>query len=286
MTNILSIKVKTEKRKLIMNNTKITRAIGGIDDELIERAAPKNNTHRKINASWLKWAIPAAACLVLTAALVIPMLNNNENIYKDFNLVMSTGVNLRHIDDPPQILTSFSLVDLTEEELFSDWVGTERVIFEGTIKKVDNIEMSFSGGMLWYRAIAQIEIGDVYRGNIESGSIIYVLLHSPVGRDDVWVSDSSVSSQMTEGTTGIFLPTRYKEDSVMTWDGDKNILYWQEVAQFGFGDGERHAFLDKPDGVVFSRWAYKSILDFESIEGEPTMDEVRQYVISMIEKYQ
>jgi len=268
-----------------MNNTKIIRAIGGIDDELIERAAPKNNTLRKNNISWLKWAAPAAACLILTAAIIIPMQRSNENIDKDFNLVLSTGVTVGYIENPPEVIVSFSLVELTEEELFSDWVGTERVIFEGTIKKVDNIEMSFSGGMLWYRAIAQIEVGDVYHGNIEPGSIISVLLHSPVGRSDVWVSDSSVSTQMTEGTTGIFLPTRYNEDSVMTWDGDENILYLQEVAEFGFGDGERHAFLDKPDGVVFSRWAYKSISEYEAIEGAPTMDEIRQYVISMVELY-
>jgi len=268
-----------------MNNTKIIRAIGGIDDELIERAAPKNNTLRRNNISGLKWVAPAAACLILTAVLAIPRQSNNGNVDKDFNLVLSSGVTVSYIENPPEISVSFSLVELTEEELFSDWVGTERVIFEGTIKKVDNIEMSFSGGMLWYRAIAQIEVSEVYHGNIEPGSTISVLLHSPVGRSDVWVSDSRVSSQMTEGTTGIFLPTRYNEDSVMTWDGDENILYLQEVAEFGMGDGERHAFLNKPDGVVFSRWAYKSISDYESIEGEPTMDEVRKYVISMIEKY-
>ena len=89
---------------------------------------------------------------------------------------------------------------------------------------------------------------------------------------------------MTEGTTGIFLPIRYNEDAVLS-DGNENVLYWQEVAEFGLGDGERHAFLDKPDGVLFSRWAYLSILDFEAVEGAPTMDEIREYVVSMIEKY-
>jgi len=267
-----------------MNNTKIIRAIGGIDDELIERAAPKSNTLRRNNVSWLKWAIPAAACLVLTAALVIPMLNSNGNIDKDFVLVMSTGATVSYIENPPDVSTSFSLVDLTEEELFSDWVGAERVIFEGVIMKVDNIVLTLSDGNIFYRAIAHIEVDVVYHGNIEPGEVITVLLHSPVGRSDVWVSDSRVSSQMTEGTKGIFLPTRYDENAVLS-DGNENLLYWQEVAEFGMGDGERHAFLNKPDGVVFSRWAYKSILDYESIEGEPTMDEVRQYVVSMIEKY-
>ena len=267
-----------------MNNTKIIRAIGSIDDELIERAAQKNYTLRKNNVSWFKWVAPAAACMLLTAALVIPMFNGSDNIDKDFNLVISTGVNISYVNDPPLVKNSFSLADLTERELFSDWFGAQRVIFEGVIKKVDNIVISLSPGSLWYMAIAHIEVDTVYHGNIEPGEIITVLLPSPVGRSDVHVSDSRVSSQMTEGTKGIFLPIRYNEDAVLS-DGNENVLYWQEVAEFGLGDGERHAFLEKPDGVLFSRWAYLSILDFEAVEGAPTMDEIREYVISMIEKY-
>ena len=267
-----------------MSNTKIIRAIGGVDDALIERAAPKTGVVQKNYISWLKWAIPVAACLILTVSILIPLLNNNESIDNDFNFVLSTGVTVSYIENPPDVSVSFSLVGLTEEELFSDWVGAERVIFEGVIKKVDNIVLSLSDKSLWYKAIVYIEVDVVYHGNIESGSIITVLLPSPVGRSDVWVSDSRVSSQMTEGTRGIFLPTRYNESSVMS-DGNENIIYWQEIAEFGLGDGERHAFLDKSDGIVFARWAYLSILYFEAIEGEPTMDEIRQYVISMVERY-
>jgi len=267
-----------------MNNTKIIRAVGSVDDELIERAYPKVSIEKRNNITWLKWGLPVAACLALTVSILVPLLRNNGNISNDFDLTMSSGATVSYIDDPPLIMSSFSLVGLTEEELFSDWAGAERVIFEGVIKKVDNIVISLSQGNLWYMAIAHIEADTVYHGNIEPGSIITVLLPSPVGRDDVWVSDSGVSSQMTEGTTGIFLPIRYNEDAVLS-DGNENVLYWQEVAEFGLGDGERHAFLDKPDGVLFSRWAYLSILDFEAVEGAPTMDEIREYVVSMIEKY-
>jgi len=267
-----------------MNNSKIIRAIGGVDDDLIERAATKISVAQKNNIAWLKWAIPVAACLILTVSIIIPLFNKNENIDKDFNLVLSTGVTVSYIENPPDVFGNYSLVELTEKELFSDWLGAERVIFEGVIKKVDNIELSLSPGSLWYMAIAQIEVDVVYKGNIKQGEIITVLLQSPVGRSDVCVSDSRVSSQMTEGTRGIFMPTRYDESSVMS-DGNENVIYWQEIADFGIGDGERHAFLDKPDGVVFARWAYQSIQDFEAIEGAPKMDEIRQYVIFMVEKY-
>jgi len=268
-----------------MNNTKIIRAIGSVDDELIERAYPKiSAVNKRSSIMWLKWAVLAAACLALTVSILVPLLNNNENTGDDFDLTMSSGVTVKYIDDPPQNFASFSLVGLTEEELFSDWAGAERVIFEGVIKKVDNIVISLSPGSLWYNAIAHIEVDTVYHGDIEPGEVITVLLPSPVGKNEVYVSDSRVSSQMTEGTKGIFLPIRYNENAVLS-EESKNVLYWQEVAKFGLGDGERHAFLDKPDGVVFSRWAYLSIVDFEAVEGAPTMDEIRLYVISMVEKY-
>jgi hypothetical protein len=56
---------------------KILRAIGGIDDELIERAAPKENAARAVVcAPWLKWAVPVAACLILSAAAAMSILRN------------------------------------------------------------------------------------------------------------------------------------------------------------------------------------------------------------------
>jgi len=294
-----------------MNNTLIIHAIGSIDDELIERAAPKNkkrttsksNTAKKRKPLWSKWAVPAAACLVLAVAIILPLSISNgknggdfnsaqtgENINsaqtnESINLILSGGVTITHLDEPPAITSSISLVHLTEEELFADWAGMERVIFEGIVKKIDNIAISF--GSEGYRdhllAIAHIEAGVVYSGKIEQGEIVTVLLPAPVGRSDIWVEDSSVSSQMTEGTKGIFLPVRYNENSI--WEENGNTLYLQEIVEFGMLDGERHAFLDKPDGVVFMRDAYISIPDYENVKGAPTMDEIRQYVISMLERY-
>ncbi|GHV42490.1 hypothetical protein FACS189490_11580 [Clostridia bacterium] len=57
-----------------MKNDKILRAIGGIDEELIERAAPKKRVRRVIFAPWLKWAMPVAACLVIAVAIAVPQL--------------------------------------------------------------------------------------------------------------------------------------------------------------------------------------------------------------------
>ena len=67
-----------------MNNNKIIRTIGGIDDELIERAALKNKKPRNKFTLWLKWILPAAACLIIAVVITVPILNNNEFDKQDF----------------------------------------------------------------------------------------------------------------------------------------------------------------------------------------------------------
>ncbi|MHB8061793.1 MAG: hypothetical protein ACYDG2_04030 [Ruminiclostridium sp.] len=50
------------------------RAIGKIDDDLVERAAPKNKVVRVTFAPWLKGAGPIAACMVIAIAVALPQL--------------------------------------------------------------------------------------------------------------------------------------------------------------------------------------------------------------------
>ena len=250
-----------------MKNTKIIRAIGGIDDELIERAGKKKANKRKIFAPWLKWAAPAAVCLLL-AIIAIPFLGSDGN----FELPLSSGVKVSHIKKPPNIHVSHSLVYLTEEELFAEsYHGYEIVIFEGKVKDVSNIEMNFNGHKT-YQAIAEIEVTETIRGNIFAGEVITILLPAPVNMN-VWVSDTEVSSQITQGTTGIFMPIRYDETSIISMNDA--TLFLSEIAGFGMLDGERWAFLETANSLTFARWAY------ESIAAAKTMDEVRQYIITM-----
>ena len=60
-----------------MSNTALLRAIGGVGDDLIERAAPINKAVRSKTVPWtmpwFKWAVPAAACLALVIIGAIVM---------------------------------------------------------------------------------------------------------------------------------------------------------------------------------------------------------------------
>ena len=63
-----------------MKDDKILRAIGNIDEDLIDRAAPtnyglpKDKSVRVTFAPWLRWAAPVAACLIIAVAIAVPTL--------------------------------------------------------------------------------------------------------------------------------------------------------------------------------------------------------------------
>ena len=53
-----------------MTSMNIYRCLGGIDPELIARAAPAEIPRRKKKKGWIKWAFLAAACLALVICIV------------------------------------------------------------------------------------------------------------------------------------------------------------------------------------------------------------------------
>jgi hypothetical protein len=57
-----------------MKNEKPLYTIGEIDDDIIQKAAPKAKRVKRL--SWIKWGV-VAACLALVLTVVIPMLTNN-----------------------------------------------------------------------------------------------------------------------------------------------------------------------------------------------------------------
>jgi hypothetical protein len=229
----------------------------------------------------IKRFVPVTACLLVALAIAIPFLNNRS----DFDLALSNGVKVRFVDNMPAIYGSAELVWLSEEELFAEkHHDREIVAFEGTVIEVENIVIDFGditdiqGIHKNYLALATIEVSEVFRGDMEVGEQITVLLPAPVliTGDEMRSSESSVSSQMTVGTRGIFMPFKYDETSFMEENG--NRFYYIEIAEYGLGDGERWAFLEKGEGVLFCRDAYESIAE------ATTLEEVREYVKVMLEK--
>ena len=184
--------------------------------------------------------------------MAIPFLNRGGG---DFDLKLSNGVKVNYVNNPPAIANKADLVWLTEDELFAaNILGYEIVAFEGTVKEVRNIVCDYNGRKD-YRAIATIDVSEVLRGRLEAGNTVTVLLPAPVGAN-LQVEDTGVSSQISAGTTGIFLPIKYDETSIREENG--RTLALLDLADYGLPDGERWMFIETADGLVYCRDAYPS----------------------------
>lgn len=247
-----------------MRGREMLETIENLDPAYIENAARKPKSRRN---DWVKW-VAIAACLAIVLAVGAPVFLPQYQIQLSEK---SVGVTARFTNIPINFGSADSLVYLTEEELFTEF---DTAIFKGKITDISNIVLDFNGSKN-HRAIAEIQIEEVYRGECKVGETVNVLLPCPVATQ-FWVSDTEIVSKMTVGMTGIFMPMVYDENSMRQENGATLML--QDIADYGFPDGTRYAFLNTESGLVFSRTAY------ESISEAKTLEEIEKYVIMMIEK--
>ena len=253
-----------------MTKKTISDAVTNISAEYIEKAADYSAKKKSDKPVWFKLGT-MAACLALVCAIGIPMLNNRGD--RIFLSDASKNVNVKYTDNAAmQASISGDLIPLTEEELFT---GYNTAVFKGTVMKISNIEIDYNG-FTDYRAIAEIRVDTLYRGDCKAGDTVSVLLPCSI-QENVWVEDTGVVSRMREGTVGIFMPKQYDETSITKMNGA--VLALNDIADYGFPDGERYAFLETSDGIVFDVNTYKSIADVT------TLDEVAKYVENMVSEY-
>lgn len=250
-----------------MTKETLFEALNDLDDAHIAQAEASPSKKRR----WRAWA-GLAACLVLAAgALLWRSVGPGGGVTAE-QLPLSDasqGVTVRYGSPIFSTSTSTDLAYLTEEELFTEF---DTAIFWGTVTQIDNIVLDFNGSQN-YRALAQIQVEKSYRGPWQAGDTVTVLLPGPV-IDGVWVEDTEVISQLAVGTRGIFMPMVYDETSVREENGATLAL--RDIADGGLPDGERYAFLETADGLVFYRWAYPSIQDADSLE------DIEAYILEMI----
>ena len=240
--------------------------MGQVDEGLIESAEAVDE--KKKPPHWLKWGSIAAA-VTLAVLVSLPLLGGANNIELGDR---SIGVTVKHTNiDPNKRQAENMLIYLTEEELFTHW---ETAIFEGTVKKVDNIVLDFNGAKE-YRALAEVSVERVYRGELTAGETAVILLPCSVV-NGVWVEDTDTVIATQEGKRGIFMPIVYDDDSYFEYNGA--TLYLNELAPYGFADGLRYIFWDTASGAVYAKNAYPSL------EGVRSFDEIREYVVEMIAK--
>lgn len=207
----------------------------------------------------------------VTCALILLLCIFSINNKSDFKLPNSTGkVSVKYVKRHPNYMVNADLAWLTEEELFNKF-NTE--IYAGTVVDIKNIEINFNGHKD-YKAIAKIQIDKNYRGSKNIGDVISIIIPCPID-NNIWVEDTDVVSKLRVGTKGIFMPTKYDDNSYIEMNGAR--VYYLDIAEYGFADGVRYAFLETEDGIIFERHAYESIKNANSLE------EIEEYIIRMIE---
>lgn len=249
-----------------MNPKKFSEAMSELDNRYIDEAVRYRKSGKK--HSYIRWAA-SAACLAFIIAVAATIADRAQNQIKLSD--NSSNVTARYTSKPFFVQDSSSLIFLTEEELFTHF---NTAIFKGRILNLNNIELDFNGEKN-YRAIAEIEVETVYRGSCNAGDTVSVLLSCPVMKG-FWVEDAETVSSMETGMTGIFMPIIYDDTSIREQNGARLAL--KDIADYGFADGVRYAFLETEDGLVFSRSSYESISD------AATLDEIENYILNMLGK--
>lgn len=139
-----------------------------------------------------------------------------------------------------------------------------------TVTYTEHVPPSFSSGSLNY-AYSEEEIFSmpdtaVFKGTVTSIQNI----------ENLWVEDTDTIAALETGMTGIFMPMIYDENSVLEENGA--TLFLKDIADYGFYDGVRFAFLETDHGLVFDRSTYQSIAQAQNL------DEIEDYILKMLEK--
>ena len=249
-----------------MNAKKFSDAMSELAPKYVDEALNYKKKAKK--PGWIKWGV-LAACLTVLIVGVFSVKQQRNQISLSSN---STNVTAYYTNNPFLVANSSdSLVFLTEEELFTTF---NTAIFKGTVSEIRNIILNFNGDKA-YRAIAEITVEQVYRGPCSAGDTISVLLPCPLIKG-FWATDTSTVSAMEAGTTGIFMPMIYDDENSF-WEQNGAKLDKRDLAGYGFADGERFAFLETENGLIFSKEAYSSIAN------ATTLAEIEDYIETMLE---
>ncbi|MCM1057564.1 MAG: hypothetical protein NC517_08155 [Firmicutes bacterium] len=258
-------------------------ALNHIDDAYIAEAAPweHSSSERLTQAAKTtglrRRGIRTAACaaaFLCAAAFIFTGIRLYQNGSGRVSIPLSEAsknVTASYVEsaDIPAVSAAADLAFLTETEIFNRY---DTVIFRGTVTSVRNIELNFNG---WkeYQALAEIRISRIFRGDLDPGDTLTVLLPCPV-MEDYHVSDCAVAEAIRPGTEGIFMPVKY-DDSYICTRNDATLQY-NDIADYGFFDGSRWAFLSTDTGLLFDSSAFESLKDPE------TLDDIELYITKML----
>ena len=176
------------------------------------------------------------------------------------------GIEVSYVDGNYKNESKSNLAEIKQDKIWND---DKYCIVEGTVEKANNIEIRIDDKKM-YNAIIEIKVESDIKGKIKEGSTISVLSGCATMKEEIYQEDSYINSQIEEGDRGIFIIHKYGIDD--TLELNQKILYLSELADYGFEDAERFAFLEKNGNTLFSSNFYKDLKD------NAKLDEVKSYI--------
>lgn len=201
---------------------------------------------------------------VIIGAMIYFYSNGNNNTIE---LKKSDGgIEVSYVDGNYKNESKSNLAEIKQDKIWND---DKYCIVEGTVEKANNIEIRIDDKKM-YNAIIEIKVESDIKGKIKEGSTISVLSGCATMKEEIYQEDSYINSQIEEGDRGIFIIHKYGIDD--TLEVNQKILYLSELADYGFEDAERFAFIEKNGNTLFSSNFYKDLKD------NAKLDEVKSYI--------
>lgn len=201
---------------------------------------------------------------VIIGAMIYFYSNGNNNTIE---LKKSDGgIEVSYVDGNYKNESKSNLAEIKQDKIWND---DKYCIVEGTVEKANNIEIRIDDKKM-YNAIIEIKVESDIKGKIKEGSMISVLSGCATMKEEIYQEDSYINSQIEEGDRGIFIIHKYGIDD--TLELNQKILYLSELADYGFEDAERFAFIEKNGNTLFSSNFYKDLKD------NAKLDEVKSYI--------
>lgn len=201
---------------------------------------------------------------VIIGAMIYFYSNGNNNTIE---LKKSDGgIEVSYVDGNYKNESKSNLAEIKQDKIWND---DKYCIVEGTVEKANNIEIRIDDKKM-YNAIIEIKVESDIKGKIKEGSTISVLSGCATMKEEIYQEDSYINSHIEEGDRGIFIIHKYGIDD--TLELNQKILYLSELADYGFEDAERFAFIEKNGNTLFSSNFYKDLKD------NAKLDEVKSYI--------
>lgn len=257
-----------------MKQEMIVDALNELDDNMIIAVEAVRNKKESRKGNIRKWSIPACIAVILVSFIVIKMgketadLSNNQPFLANY----SKGVEIKIVKELPKtdwiISSEACLAFLKPEEIFAEntaiFRGIVRDFQYGYINNTDNnIERYFS--------IIDVEIIEVYRGEIKTGNTYRIYL--PIAPGIVTNSIAGDLENLEIGSEAIFMPYPATKEKGISFGKSKFFAY-ADVAEFYFSEGQRFLFLKTEDGVSYDTSAYH----ISAKGGQITLDDVVDYI--------